>query len=990
MKKNILVIVFLAILLFLTACSNVNINGDGGNKYIDYKESEKNSIVSIVGEVVPFMPNSNYTIEFNSNGYNMTVKGVTKEDYSSYVSTLKGSGYVDSVEEVYDDGNIQDFSILEKGNVLVVVFYRVVEFEDEKIEYVQISVSLLDNEETQPDNPDTPVVTPGEPDGGDTPTEPATPVTPTTDFTSEEQALFNGYFGLVIPFLEAQEYYVEDYYAEYYCVNYYTIGNTETDYENYKSLLLASGYAFTEEYVDDYGDTCYVYVKNNVAVDLCAYISDEGDYVIDIYVYFWEEDGGDTPTEPSNPSTGTTVTDILNEASSLGADESLAGDRTVTGTVKEITEAYTTQYKNISFILTDGVSDILIHRGYGDVAATLKVGDTVTVSGEVINYKGTTIEFKYPDLTASSTGGDSGNTGSYTYTEFASDEKELFITYIGEEIPFIPTNEYYIEGYYDETGYEYGMNFYTFGNTESDFNSYKNTLVSWGYSFYESYEDEYGDTWYTYINDDVVIDVCFYYYEGDYVFDLYIYSSLSKDLEDDGTTGGNTNGGNSGDVDLITNEGKGLPSGENGVHNVDFTDAKYVKDVTDQGYYLDGCPTTGDVKVLVIPVEFSDRTASSLGYTLDRLETAFNGTSGTKYYSVSEYYFKSSYGKLNLEFDILDSWFKPSNTSSYYKNYTMDYYGSEIMAGDQVIMDEALAYLESRMDLSEYDSDNNGVIDAVVMISTIEIGDDDFNWAYRYWNLYTDEDGYYYEYDGVSANDYLWASYEFMFETYDSEGNVSYTDKTSIDTYTYIHEFGHVLGCDDYYDTAYKNEPMQGCDIMDSGLGDHNPFTKFNYGWLTTSRVVTTDSTVTLTLEDFSKNGDTIIIANNWDDELGAYQEYYVIMYYRMTGLNGGDAGYFATDGIIVYHVNASLYVEESDGETYYDIYYNNTDASDYYGTEENLIEIVETKEGTIVHREGMTSSSNITDDNGSKISYVFTVDSLTDTTATITFTKNN
>ena len=50
------------------------------------------------------------------------------------------------------------------------------------------------------------------------------------------------------------------------------------------------------------------------------------------------------------------------------------------------------------------------------------------------------------------------------------------------------------------------------------------------------YEDEYGDTWYTYINDDIVIDVSFYYYEGDYVVDLYVYSSLSKDLEDDGNT----------------------------------------------------------------------------------------------------------------------------------------------------------------------------------------------------------------------------------------------------------------------------------------------------------------------------------------------------------------------------------------------------------------------------------------------------------------------
>jgi hypothetical protein len=65
--------------------------------------------------------------------------------------------------------------------------------------------------------------------------------------------------------------------------------------------------------------------------------------------------------------------------------------------------------------------------------------------------------------------------------------------------------------------------------------------------------------------------------------------------------------------------------------------------------------------------------------------------------------------------------------------------GYEIAIGDQLIMDEALAYLATIMDLSQFDSDNNGVIDAVVMVNTLDIGDDDFHWAYRYWNFYTGE-----------------------------------------------------------------------------------------------------------------------------------------------------------------------------------------------------------------------------------------------------------
>jgi hypothetical protein len=58
------------------------------------------------------------------------------------------------------------------------------------------------------------------------------------------------------------------------------------------------------------------------------------------------------------------------------------------------------------------------------------------------------------------------------------------------------------------------------------------------------------------------------------------------------------------DKEIITNEGAGLPSSYNGIYNVNFNDATHVKYVRDQAYYVHGCPTEGDVRVLVIPVEF--------------------------------------------------------------------------------------------------------------------------------------------------------------------------------------------------------------------------------------------------------------------------------------------------------------------------------------------------------------------------------------------------
>ena len=95
--------------------------------------------------------------------------------------------------------------------------------------------------------------------------------------------------------------------------------------------------------------------------------------------------GGNTGNQ-GGTETKSDLAKLLEEASTLAPGERLSGERTITGTVKEITEVYTTKFKNISFYLTDGQLSILVHRGKGDCAATLKVGDTVTVTGIVENY----------------------------------------------------------------------------------------------------------------------------------------------------------------------------------------------------------------------------------------------------------------------------------------------------------------------------------------------------------------------------------------------------------------------------------------------------------------------------------------------------------------------------------------------------------------------------------------------------------------------------
>ena len=422
------------------------------------------------------------------------------------------------------------------------------------------------------------------------------------------------------------------------------------------------------------------------------------------------------------------------------------------------------------------------------------------------------------------------------------------------------------------------------------------------------------------------------------------------------------------------------------VEYINLKEATPVKDVHDQNYYLNGCPTIGDVKVLVIPVEFSDLTATSRNCSIDVLKRAFNSKTMDQliYPSVASYYEESSNNQLHLTFDVLDKWYKPSHPSTYYlgkgDNANMD----------QDILEEILTQIDSSINFMEYNKerDQNGTIDAIVMINTLTIdttGKEILRWAYRYWNQKADRNGYYYMHDNVYANDYLWASYDFLRET-----DNSFNGSIPNNTYTFIHEFGHVLGADDYYDYEGKNAPLKSLDVMDSTFGDHNPYSKFNYGWITSSRRVNTLTSTKVKLKEFTSSGDTLILANDFDKAKGAYQEYYVLMYYRHMGLNKGynNTKYFNSEGIVMYHVNATLKKFTWYGQSYYDVLYTNSSDDAY-----DLIELVDNSQRTILNKSNYIfkkgqKSPKVTMDNNKALNYQFEVDSLNDNEAILTISK--
>ncbi len=936
MKKLLSILLVLFIVVgALTACGGVT---PSDRLYRAFTRSEEAAITEAVGEKIPFLPNDDYYFEDTEDGILFSTVGNTEEELSVYLLLFTEGGY--SVSERYDDNKGVSHNVFTKGNVNV----DISSFSEGENFIVKLLIYPTESGEGDNDNG-------GDNTGDDN--------TTGGDNTGDDGSGDDGNTG--------------DNSGEGGGDENSTVGQLVTSLKNGHKVVIAAP-AYNKLLSMTKVATHYNAGVHYSGPDFSVATNDE------IF------------TVTVNGNGSYTFTSLSGKVLAMAAEYNSLSDA---GTNNKWTLEAVSGKSGVYYVKNVGRGNYLEWYSSKDNWSTYTEAGSDLFEIAFYAVDGTVSGGSGSDDSGSGTGSGTGTT-SYAYTDFTTDEKALFMQYIGEIIPFVANDEYYVEGWNESEGlgYEYGMCFYTFGNTAADFAAYR--LLFSDYELSETYEGDNGDTWYCYIKGDVVVDVSFYTNEGVTVIDLYVYSeTLSKNPDEDtsggdsGSTGGDSGSGSgSSDVTIFDNEDAGMPEDDgDGVFDVDFTDADKVDDVTDQGYYLGGCPTTSTATtkpgVLVIPVQFDDVTATSRGFTIEAIENAFLKGGVCDYYSVYDYYYMSSMGQLELNIEVVGQWFTPANSSSYYKSSTDDNGNAN---GDQIIMDEALAWLDGLgYNLAEFDSDGNEMIDAVVLINTLEIGEDDFNWAYRYWNYYTDDDGYYYEYDGVSANDYLWASYQFLFES-----ESGFDDKSAMNTYTFIHEFGHILGADDYYDTSYSEgeKPLDSYDIMDSMAGDHNAYTKINLGWITTSRLVTTDTSVTLTLESFGKNGDTIIIANDWDSALGAYQEYYIIVYYKNDGLNAGDAGYFDNEGILVYHVNATLYSEIYEGETYYDVYNNNTDPSDEYGTENNLIEYVASGDGDFVYEVGEELSDNITDDSGEALGYVFVVSSLDGDTASITFTK--
>ena len=326
--------------------------------------------------------------------------------------------------------------------------------------------------------------------------------------------------------------------------------------------------------------------------------------------------------------------------------------------------------------------------------------------------------------------------------------------------------------------------------------------------------------------------------------------------------------------------------------------------------------------VLVVPVEFSDVTFDD-AYGVENgeerikseLEIAFNGTAEeTNYWeSVTSYFEKSSFGNLNFNFDVTDVVSLDVSTDDVLERRT----DVETIVSDAF---ESMKSSNSELDFTKYDYDSDGLMDGIWFIYSAPDYVTDpsyYDYASSFWAYVTCFLNPKADIESPNLCTYGWASYDFMYRK----------GEDRIDAHTFIHETGHLLGLNDYYDYSNTRSPLGLYDMQDCNVGDHNVWTKTALGWIDPIIIDTSENIPAKVHLNPREIGGAIFITNDYSGSV--FDEYLVLELYTPNGLNELDSTitydpYYGRmpqeSGVKLYHVDARLIDNVQGGrQIYYD-----------------------------------------------------------------------
>ena len=239
-------------------------------------------------------------------------------------------------------------------------------------------------------------------------------------------------------------------------------------------------------------------------------------------------------------------------------------------------------------------------------------------------------------------------------------------------------------------------------------------------------------------------------------------------------------------------------------------------------------------KGLVILVNFQDvkfnnaNTQAAMNDLMNSTNYTYNGAAG----SVRQYFSDQSDGQYTPNFDVVGPVTLPNSRSYYGKNNGSD---KDIKCGDLVQHACSIANASCNVDYTQYDNDGDGEVDFVYILyagkGEAAGGGESSVWPHS-WSVYGTA---YYGYASFTIYNYK------NYVTFDGKTVDAYACSAELNSNgercgigTIAHEFSHVIGLPDYYDTGYGTNDENGSTpntwhIMDHGSYNNDENTPPNY-----------------------------------------------------------------------------------------------------------------------------------------------------------------
>lgn len=195
-------------------------------------------------------------------------------------------------------------------------------------------------------------------------------------------------------------------------------------------------------------------------------------------------------------------------------------------------------------------------------------------------------------------------------------------------------------------------------------------------------------------------------------------------------------------------------------------------------------PSTGNVRMLAVYVDFADEKYLSTAYSNEQLKEELfgNGSASYPYESVSAWYDRASYGNLQINGDVYR--YTCSGNMSDYSTDNFEKMAMEVLEG-----------LDNQIDYSDYDGNGDGIIDCISFTVPLDNADDAMK---QHWYGCT---ATWYENTGFSVDGLQLSSYIIM-DVMPNASDMEYLKQTL------IHEMGHSMGLPDYY--KYESSDWEG------------------------------------------------------------------------------------------------------------------------------------------------------------------------------------